>query len=110
MEKLLWVLEQIATSIGRYENYERLFETNQHVQESICRLYIDLLDLMVDLIKFYSKPMKMKRLFGTFDGSFGKMTRRIQFHSQEIDWAANAASQFQSKASWTIVEKRQERK
>lgn len=63
---------------------------------------------MVDLIKFYTKPLK--RLFGTFDGSFGKMAKRIQFHSQEIEWAANAASALQSEKSRRMVAQRQEGK
>ncbi|KAI9794412.1 MAG: hypothetical protein M1816_005482 [Peltula sp. TS41687] len=90
LERLVAVLEHITTSLNRFTNYETLFETDQHVQDSICNLYVDLLNLMVKLIAFYSKPLK--RFFSTFDGSFGRVASDIDFHSREIDWAANAAS------------------
>ena len=94
---------RVVGSLERFTNYEALFNTNPAVQKAIGALYSDLIDFCTRVVQFHSRS-SLRAMVTTFDKDFRDVSEHINFHSAEIDWAANAASIEESQRARTLEE------
>ncbi|KAI0169368.1 hypothetical protein GGR52DRAFT_518637 [Hypoxylon sp. FL1284] len=89
LESVAMIIHRIISSLQRFTKYEELFDKNHLVQDAIGALYCDYLDFCVRVTRFYSSPFRS--FFASFDRDFKEISDNIKLHSQNADWAANAA-------------------
>ncbi|KAI3319310.1 hypothetical protein HD806DRAFT_290164 [Xylariaceae sp. AK1471] len=90
LESIVMIIHRIISSLQRFSRYEELFTQNELVQNAIGALYCDYLDFCVRVAKFYSTS-SLKTFFANFEKDFREVSESIQLHSQNVDWAAQAA-------------------
>jgi hypothetical protein len=95
LERLTFVVDKVASSIRRYQDFEVLFASHDGVRKAIGALYCDLICLCTSLVRFYSRSFS--RPFLSFDSEFGSISESIDFHGAEMDRAANAAHMKEAK-------------
>ena len=91
LESLAMILYRVVGSLERFSNYETLFKTDPAVQKAIGALYGDLIDFCTRVVQFHSRS-SLRAMVTSFDKDFRDVSEHINFHSAEIDWAANAAN------------------
>ncbi|KAI8629690.1 hypothetical protein F5Y19DRAFT_74123 [Xylariaceae sp. FL1651] len=90
LESIAMIIHKIISSLQRFSKYEELFTRNELVQNAIGGLYCDFLDFCVRVATFYSTS-SLKTFFSNFEKDFREVSESIQFHSQNVDWAAQTA-------------------
>ncbi len=91
LESLAMILYRLVGSLERFTNYETLFKTNPAVQRAVGVLYSDLIDFCTRVLQFHSRS-SLRAMVTSLDKDFRDVSERINFHSAEIDWVANAAN------------------
>ncbi|CAF9918842.1 MAG: hypothetical protein ALECFALPRED_000847 [Alectoria fallacina] len=104
LESLGMILYRVVGSLERFTNYETLFKTNPAVQKAIGALYSDLIDFCTRVVQFHSRS-SLRAMVTSFDKDFRDVSEHINFHSAEIDWAANAANIEESQRARLLEEK-----
>ncbi|KAI9154811.1 hypothetical protein HJFPF1_07368 [Paramyrothecium foliicola] len=80
----------LRIAITRFNKYETLFKESLLVQQAIGALYCDYLDFCTRVITFYASS-SIRAFFADFEKDFQDVSENIRHHSQNVDWAANAA-------------------
>ena len=83
------MIDKIASSIRRYQDFELLFASHDDVRVAVGALYSDLVDFCVKVVRLHSKSFRLP--FVSFDTQFGAISESIDLHSAEIDRTALAA-------------------
>ncbi|MCJ1357578.1 MAG: hypothetical protein MMC33_007574 [Icmadophila ericetorum] len=89
VEKLAKILERIVALLPRAQTYEQLFASNEHAKRAIGTLYADFIDFCTRAVKYHSLPY-YQFIRHNFNKEFEEVWERIQYDSQQMDWAANA--------------------
>ena len=95
MEKLVFIINKVAGSIRRYQDFENLFDSDEGVRNAIGILYCDLICLCTRVVRFHAKSFRYA--FASFDMEFGPVSEAIDLHGVEVERAANAAHMKESK-------------
>ncbi|KAL9600505.1 MAG: hypothetical protein Q9219_003156 [cf. Caloplaca sp. 3 TL-2023] len=96
LERLVFMIDKIAGSIRRYQDFETLFALHEGVRNAVGALHCDLIYLCTRVVRFHARALRYA--LASFDKEFGPISEAIDLHSAEVDRAANAAHMMESKA------------
>ncbi len=97
MENLIFIIDKVAGSIRRYQDFEILFDSHEGVRNAVGTLYCDLICLCTRVVRFHAKSFRYA--FASFDKEFGPISDAIDLHGVEVERAANAAHMKESKVA-----------
>lgn len=92
------LLQQLMEPLQRFQNFDRIFENDRHLQCTIGALYCDLIDFCSRVV-CHSTKSALRRNFRSFDRDVSEISERIRFRWAEVDAAANAANISEAKAA-----------
>ena len=95
LERLTLMIDKIASSVRRYQDFELLFASHHDIRVAVGALYSDLVDFCVRVVRLHTKSFRLP--FVSFDTQFGAISESIDLHSAEIDRTALAAHMKEAK-------------
>lgn len=89
LERLAFIIDKIAQSIQRYQDFEILFTSHAGLREAVGRLYCELLRLCTCMVKYQTR--RLRYILNPFGKEFETIAKSIDYRAAEIDRAAQAA-------------------